>query len=54
MSDPTMYGPTFLLERIREMSDSDVKAAILDARSIGDITSEQAEILIRLLGLAAA
>jgi hypothetical protein len=54
MLDPTDLGPALLLTTINGLTPSEQKAAILEARQLGNITDEQTEILIRELGLAAA
>ncbi len=49
-------GTSFVLSVIADMTPADQKKTILEARSpdIGLISDEQAEILIRELGLASA
>lgn len=54
IQDPTDLGPTILLGQINGLEPSAAKRMILEARQLGNITDEQAEILIRELGLASA
>lgn len=49
--DPTELGPIDLLFAIRDPDPAAQKLAILQARELGDITDEQAEAMIRQLGL---